>query len=161
MCSTPGVLFNFYPVLFPLGCSLVVSSASLRLSLISYHLEVPPSPFYTWAFEDDLGDWTNDLHTWHHKWGVVAIVNETKKAACLLAKAPPAPTLNKKKAPWLLPRANPQEPVDIQARLWSSQIPASLAIQCLVVTYRIDECDSGASLSLLRRDEGYHISSTK
>uniref|UniRef100_A0A5K3EXX0 MAM domain-containing protein n=1 Tax=Mesocestoides corti TaxID=53468 RepID=A0A5K3EXX0_MESCO len=55
-----------------------------------------------------------------------------------MARAPPAPASHDtRKAPWLVDETTKSVSTDVQARLWSSEIPAKLELKCLVLWYSI------------------------
>lgn len=128
-----------------------ISVVFLTSIVLSSHLELS-KPLLTWAFSEDLEEWTNDGDNWLQKWRVSQIGNQ--KLLCLHTITSP-----RSRQSILLFEQDSSAKTSIQARLLSPLIPARLSLRCLSIAYSFG-FDSGieppmsTSLSLLQRQKG-------
>ncbi|VDL99457.1 unnamed protein product [Schistocephalus solidus] len=132
-------------------------------------------PFHVWTFDEDMGDWMNDMNNWRQRWRLqnLSMPNGRPFSSVCLQAALQTPALAKKRTPWLSEVESSEEEAaatsHIQARLWSPKIPARLGMRCITLQYsfRIGAASadgavdsaSSTSLSLMQRQEGCRIAS--
>lgn len=118
-------------------------------------------PLHVWTFDEGLADWVNDANNWNHKW------RADQKQLCLRVQAVKEATTSSDLSPWASsarskPRPDRRLSVDyIQARLWSSLVPADVKMHCITMAFEFylgrssnsQPRSKSLSLTLLQRQE--------
>ncbi|KAM7535734.1 hypothetical protein Aperf_G00000093792 [Anoplocephala perfoliata] len=140
----------------PLWGSPIPESAGMRCNTMDYAIIIGsdelPKPSYVWTFNENMGNWVNDVANWGQKWKLV-------DGAICLKNISPSPENGITDMPWfaLLPKAENKGPKSSKAPIWSPPIPKVAGMRCITMDYNI-HVDSGGteicSLAVLQQQDG-------
>ncbi|VDO03364.1 unnamed protein product [Rodentolepis nana] len=110
------------------------SKAQLWSPPIPQDLDGLPSPYFTWTFDDSMGEWSNDAANFLQKWGLL-------DASLCLSNVQIKPTKTYQSPPWLVAKKKEKEIIakNSKALLWSPPIPQDIGIRCITMDYKIHD----------------------